>query len=386
MADLEHLVGPLGSGAPNGIVIVDDTGDIAWVNAALEGMFGYEKGALLGQPLEVLVPMRRRAHHKILTSEFRKAPATRSMGGTEELRGQRADGHEIVVEVGLSSIEFDGQLYSVAFVVDISERFRRAKELEMHRRNLESLIDERTEDLRLALRTTEANANLLSQVMSSIGHELRTPLGALIGYAELLSTFAWDESPQSRVRQKQYVQFILKSGLALSNLVQKASNMTMISTGVLAADRSPIDLAKVIDSARDRTVAGLGLDDLKVEVDPSASIRVLGDKELTERVLGNLFENSAKYAGPDCIVRISAIPGETMTRILVEDDGEGIQGADAVRVFDAFERLEQKHGAISGAGLGLTLARAYVQAMGGRIGARQSVEKGTQIWIELPLA
>lgn len=107
---------------PNGLLIVDDTGRVRMANPALEAMFGYEPGELIERDLECLVPVSMRAGHKAMRLQYMRHPVTRSMGEGRELYGQRKDGSNFPIEVGLASFDEDGRVFVQATVVDITER------------------------------------------------------------------------------------------------------------------------------------------------------------------------------------------------------------------------------------------------------------------------
>lgn len=109
--------------APNGILTVDRRGRITLVNAQVEKLFGYSRGELLGQPVELLLPLRLRHAHERMREAFTKEPETRPMGAGRELFGRRKDGSEFPVEIGLNEIQSTGHGDVVlATIVDITER------------------------------------------------------------------------------------------------------------------------------------------------------------------------------------------------------------------------------------------------------------------------
>jgi len=127
--------------APNGIVMVDSSGHIVLVNSQLETYFGYQRGELLGQPIEMLIPERLRAKHDEYRSRFLNEHRARAMGLGRNLFGLRKDGSEFPVEIGLSPVETDHQTHILASIVDISERVQFDHELQRMRSYLKNIID-----------------------------------------------------------------------------------------------------------------------------------------------------------------------------------------------------------------------------------------------------
>jgi PAS domain S-box-containing protein len=118
-------------GAPNGMVMIDQEGKIALVNAQIEQAFGYTRQELLGQPIEVLVPERFHNHHFAYRNAFLAAPTARPMGSGRDLFGRRKDGSEFPVEIGLNPLETEQGVMVLGTIVDITER-KRAEEISLH--------------------------------------------------------------------------------------------------------------------------------------------------------------------------------------------------------------------------------------------------------------
>ena len=123
--------------APNAIIMADRDGRITLVNRNAEGMFGYSRAELLGQLLEMLIPPRFRDRHPHFVSNYFEAPKVRSMGTGRDLFGLRKDGTEVPIEIGLNPIEMSGGWFTLASIIDITER-KRAEE--MHQR-MTSLVE-----------------------------------------------------------------------------------------------------------------------------------------------------------------------------------------------------------------------------------------------------
>src|ERR1700690_10090 len=139
---------------PSGMAMIDSAGKMVMVNTEIENQFGYARQELIGQPVDILVPERFRARHACHRYEFSLKPETLHMGARRDLFGQRKDGTEFPVEIGLNPIRSGGDLMVLAVIVDISQRKR-----------VEQLKDE---------------------FVSTVSHELRTPLTSISGSLGLL--------------------------------------------------------------------------------------------------------------------------------------------------------------------------------------------------------
>jgi len=128
--------------APNAMVMTDAAGIIEMVNAQAERVFGYERVELLGQPVEMLVPLRFRPHHPDMRASFHADPRTRPMGAGRDLFGVRKDGSEFPVEIGLNPIETDEGMMVLAAIVDISDRKQKEEKIHSALKEKEILLGE----------------------------------------------------------------------------------------------------------------------------------------------------------------------------------------------------------------------------------------------------
>ncbi|MCP5278353.1 MAG: PAS domain S-box protein [Thiobacillus sp.] len=153
----------------NGLLVVDDKGAIQMANPALERMFGYEPGELIGKPMEILVPESERAGHEQKRSGYMRAPEARPMGAGRDLVGQRKDGSRVPIEISLSSFMEDGRRYVDAVVADISARKEIEERLQHREAHLRMLLD------------TNPNGLLVVDERGNI-QMVNTTLEAMFGY------------------------------------------------------------------------------------------------------------------------------------------------------------------------------------------------------------
>lgn len=216
---------------------------------------------------------------------------------------------------------------------------------------------------------------LRNSLLTAISHDLRTPLAALVGLADALKLTPLT-LPQGEVADA-----MRRSALRMSALVANLLDMARLQSGAVQLNRQWLPLQEVVGS----TLAGLdeGLAGWQVDVDLHADLPLLElDAVLIERVLVNLLENAAKYAS-GCI-RISARTAGRHIEIDVSDHGPGFPAGREAQLFDKFERGDRES-ATPGVGLGLAIAKAIVEAHGGRISAHNAATGGACVRIELPL-
>ncbi len=224
---------------------------------------------------------------------------------------------------------------------------------------------------------TEALRNAL---LTSLGHDLRTPLTTIRGAAETL--LAHDGFPPEARRE--LLLSITEEATRMGSFLTNILEMVRIEAGEITPRREPLDLAEAIGSAAARATRRSGR---TVACDvPERLPRPKLDPDLLEQVLANLLENALKFSGPAGQVAIRAWRDGAEVAVAVEDDGPGIAAADLARIFDPFFRATRTDRVAAGSGLGLAICRGLVGAMGGRILAESPVAagRGTRMLLRFP--
>jgi two-component system sensor histidine kinase KdpD len=258
------------------------------------------------------------------------------------------------------------------------------------RRLLDALVDQIALALE-RLRLTEAlSANQLAAeterlrtaLLSSVSHDLRTPLVTIIGAAGSLAETA-DLPAEAR---HDLAENIREEGERLDRYVQNLLDMTRLGHGALMPRLVPIDLAEIVGSARQRMHGVLRAHVLKVDL-PDTLPLVLADGVLLEQVLVNILDNATKYAPAGTEIVISARATGVTAEMSVADHGPGIPSAEQGRIFDMFYRVEGGDRQRAGTGLGLAICKGLIEAMGGTIRAETGWPdgSGTRIVVVLPL-
>lgn len=237
------------------------------------------------------------------------------------------------------------------------------------------------EDIEAATRAAEAD-RLRQALLTSISHDLRTPLAAIIGAAGTLRDFGPDIAEEARA---DLLSTVLAEAERLNRFIANLLDMTRLEAGAVAPNAAPHDLAEIIGSALRR--ASLVLAGHPVELDLAGDLPMVAvDPVLFEQVLFNLLDNAAKYAPEGSTVRIEARPiagGGAAIRIL--DAGEGLPADEIERIFDKFHRVQKGDRVRAGTGLGLAVCRGFVEAMGGTITAGNRADgPGAVFVITLP--
>jgi PAS domain S-box-containing protein len=252
------------------------------------------------------------------------------------------------------------------------------------RKRLDQVLQASSAALERAKSTAE-KANLAkSDFLSSMSHELRSPLNAILGFAQLLDS----ASPALTAPQQDSVHQILKAGWYLLELINEILDLALIESGKLSLSPEPVCLAEV-------------LHDCEAMIEPQARKSgislafptldqtwfVHADRMRMKQIFVNLLSNAIKYnrVGGHVEITCRAI-GPGRTRIGFRDSGAGLSAEELAQLFQPFNRLGQEVGAEEGTGIGLVVSKRLVEAMGGAIGAQSTVGVGSHFWIELNTA
>lgn len=225
---------------------------------------------------------------------------------------------------------------------------------------------------------------LQSALLSSLSHDLRTPLASITGAVTSLRQLGDRMTAESRM---DLLASIEEETGRLARFVGNLFDMTRIESGLLKPRREPVDLRALIAGLMERM--GRIDEALKLETSTAEAMPpALADSSLLEQVLFNLLDNARKYAGTDKPVSIYVRREANMAVISVTDQGRGIPAEDLELIFEKFHRRAKGDGRPAGTGLGLSIARGFVTAMGGTIKAESPAmrKRGTRFVIRLPLA
>jgi len=338
--------------AAEGIIVVDGAGRIVSVNAKTEEMFRYSRAALVGQPLEILLPERLRQRHVSQRATFMATPRTRPMGRGLDLTGRRADGEEFPVEISLSYIDTEDGVHALAFVSDITRRLA----VERATRQAEHLA-------------------AVGQLAAGIAHEVNNPVGIISSRIELMLMEAAEHGLPSTVVED------------LRVLHRHAMRVTDTATKLLTfaretpADRQPVDLNAVVTDALALVEKQLSRDGIRLECRLGANLpAVLGHANALQQVVLNVVTNAGQALGDRGTIRVATAADQHRVTVEIEDDGPGIAPDVLSRVFDPFFTTKT-----SGTGLGLSVSYGIVRDHGGRMDVRSNVGHGTVFTVSLPV-
>ncbi|MFV3127589.1 DUF4118 domain-containing protein [Niveispirillum sp. KHB5.9] len=223
---------------------------------------------------------------------------------------------------------------------------------------------------------------LRSAMLTSLSHDLRTPLAAIIGTVTGLKSGIGRMAPDETAEM---LDTLHGEAERMGRFVRNLLDMTRLEAGALDLKREPIDLADVVSGAVKR--AGPILSGHMIDIRmPGDLPLVRGDHLLLEQALFNLLDNAGKYAPRGTAVRVQALREAAHVKLRVEDQGPGIPEEARTQVFDKFFRVEARDHRTAGTGLGLAIARGFVEAMGGTLSVHDRPDGGPGACFELTLA
>ena len=269
-------------------------------------------------------------------------------------------------EVGQLTESFNQMLTQIQ---ENREQLRAAhKQIQMHARDLEKIVAERTARLQDTIGELEAFSY-------SVSHDMRAPLRAMSRYAEVLLT---DAGPKLKDCEKHYLERIVASAKRLDALIQDALTYSRVCQAQL--ELKPVDLGPLIHGIIEQYPA---LHPDKADIDcKTPLLPVLGHDASLTQVLANLLVNAVKFVKPgtrpDVVVWTEAIHSEV--RICVRDNGIGIAAEDQQRIFGMFARIHSEN-LYEGTGIGLAIVRKAAERMGGTSGVESELGKGSTFWI-----
>jgi signal transduction histidine kinase/ActR/RegA family two-component response regulator len=286
------------------------------------------------------------------------------------------DGKETVVSYNATTFyDQEGKLQGVFGAArDITER-----------KQMDQMLQEKNAELESAKLVAE-KANLAkSEFLSSMSHELRSPLNAILGFAQLLAS----DSPPPTAIQMESLDQILEAGWHLLKLINEILDLAKIESGQVPLSLTPLSLTEVILECwgmMEPQAQQQGIKMTLVRMD--TAYFVYADRTRVKQVLINLLSNAIKYNSKQGTVELQcAETPQGCLRVSVRDTGEGLDPGQMAQLFQPFNRLGQEAGDKEGTGIGLVVAKRLVELMEGVIGVDSTVGLGSVFWFELlPLA
>jgi len=261
--------------------------------------------------------------------------------------------------------------FLAGFTLDISER-----------KQSELMLKEKNEQLIKAIEKAKESDRLKTAFLANMSHEIRTPMNGILGFTELLKT-----PDLSGIEQQEFIYLIRKSGERMLNIINNIIDISKIESGQMEVSFSTTDINEQIQYLYSFFKTETDQKGLKIFTSvtlPSALAKINTDKEKVYAILTNLVKNAVKFTPVGSIRFGYELKNDTL-EFFVQDTGVGISQEQQEFIFERFrqgnESLARKH---EGAGLGLSITKAYVEMLGGKIWVESESGKGSAFYFTIP--
>lgn len=402
--------------ATDGIIIINQKGIMMSVNPAAATLFGYEVHEMINQNINLLTPIPHKKTHDGYIRNYLETGIKKIIGIGREVNGQRKDGSLFPLRLSISEVKLENRILFTGILHDLTKEKARDNAINQLNQKLEQRVEERTKELEkvvnrllvtnkqlkqeiqdrkiaekeLRLKEKETHSALLkerelsdmkSRFVTMASHEFRTPLSSILTSAELLELYQnsgrFEKCGRNIDRIKNSVnhltnvlnEFLSLSKLEMNNI--KAEPISFIFDDF--AEQLMESLNSILKDGQKIIFRGLG-----------KSKNVHLDKTFLNHTLTNLLANAIKYSNNGQTIQLTANLKENKLTIEVQDEGIGIPEEDQKHLFGRFFRAHNVEN-ISGTGLGLNIAKKYVDLMNGNIHFSSKLGKGTIFTIQIPV-
>jgi PAS domain S-box-containing protein len=385
-----------------GMITVDVHGKIILANPYALFQFGYETNELAGQPIEILIPGRFSHNHEEKRDRYVKKPQSRPMGVGLDLFAKRKDNSEFPVEISLSNYKINGNVYVIAFIIDISirkeneryiqaeqeEKERIAQELKLLNEQLEQKIEGRTMMLRETLHQLEKSRDELAEALekekelndlktrfvSMASHEFRTPLSTILSSVSLIDKYKLEDEDDKRSKHIIRIKSQVRN---LSNILEEFLSLGKLEEGRVVEKKEEFNIREMLTELLSE-MSNMAKEGQHIHLACEGSEVVFLDKNLLRNILINLISNALKYSGEKSEVKITVKQTPDQISISIKDNGIGISEEDLKHLTDRFFRGTNAIN-IQGTGLGLHIVKKYLEVMDGEINFSSKLKQGTEV-------
>ncbi len=351
--DIEHKIGEIRTqnqklaavfnSMIEGVIVLDGTGRIVSVNAAIEKIFGAAKGHAEGKVF--LEAIRNNDIAEVISAVLKAGkPVTSEITLIYPVRG--------TFEVSAAPV-FDHDAVTGCLVVihDITE-----------------------------LRRLEA---VRSDFVANVSHELKTPLTSIKGFVETLLEGALED----RENNRNFLKIIQEHAERLNNLVEDLLSLSSLESKGMILDKRSFDLEQQLENVIAGFKSQLNKKHIKISNELPPHVFVTADKDRIEHVFTNLLDNAVKFNTENGVIRVYSREVPDGIKVVVEDSGTGIPEKDIPRIFERFYRVDKARSReLGGTGLGLSIVKHIIELHGGSVGVESSEGFGSRFWFILPVS
>lgn len=384
-----------------GIIMVNRESKIVLSNHFADALFGYQRGELMGNQLDILIPQNIKEQHQKSYQNYTKKPQDRAMGLGLDLHGRRKDGTLFSVEISLSNFKSGETPYYISFINDTT--FKKKAETDLLNKNyeikklndsLEKEVVNRTNALVETLKSLERSkleletalskekelGELKSRFVSMASHEFRTPLTAIQSAASLIEKYPKTEEQDKRERHTQRIKAAVGN---LTDILEEFLSVGKLEEGKIETKMSIFDLPELVQECI-IDLTSITRKGQKINYLHSGNLAINLDKSLLRKIIINLCSNALKFSPENATIDLITDYQTDCFILKVSDKGIGISAEDQKHLFDRFFRGENVTN-IQGTGLGLHIVARYAELLNGKVTVTSELNMGTTFTVTIKL-
>ena len=352
-------------GLPDALLVFDNNGSIIDINDNTLKLYGYEKNELIEQHINILIPQRLHQVQKVNLEDYFKNPAYLHMGINEELIAVRKDGSEFPIDVAISPVSANHNLYTICIIRDITvaKRAQRA--------------------LKEALKKAEESDELKTIFLQNILHEIRTPLNGIQGFTNLL-----ESHDVNKLEKQEYLHQVSESATRLMNTLTDIIELSIdeANESTLNIEAISIDnlLSYYYNSFSNKAVQK-GLSFKYFPEQSSINLLIHSDQQKLGIIIANILSNALKFTDTGHVYLGFQTTNSELS-IFVEDTGPGIPDDQFNHIFEKFTQLDNGYTRrYEGNGLGLAVVKALSNQLNARVWVNSTPGEGSTFFLSLPI-
>ena len=373
--------------AIDGIITIDERGQIESINPAACKLFQYIPEEVIGRNIMMLMPEPYKGEHDGYLNRYQHTGEPHIIGIGREVTGLKKDGTTFPFRLAVSQVQFSGRKIYTGFIHDLSREKEAEEQLREYAAHLEEEVEKRTiwlketvaaleeakEEVSQSLEKEKELGQLKSRFVSMASHEFRTPLSAIQLSASLIDKYA---QPFDNPNIGKHVKRIKNAVGNLTTILNDFLSLEKLEAGKVEPSFASFDVVKLSEEITEemQVIAKENQNIIYQHTGTTSFIHL--DGNLLKNCIINLIGNAIKYSGENTFIEFNTEVTENDCIVTIKDNGIGIPEADQKHLFEAFFRAHNT-GNIPGTGLGLNIVGRYVNLMNGKIDFESKVNKGT---------
>lgn len=373
--------------AIDGIITIDNRGNIESLNPAALRLFGYSMSDVRGKNIKVLMPEPDKSGHDGYISRYQTTGEKRIIGKGREVRGLRKDGTTFPFRLAVSEVEYEDRIIYTGFIHDLSKEKEAEERLREYAAELEELVEERTrslkktvralseakEEVSLSLEKEKELNQMKSRFVSMASHEFRTPLSSVQLSSSLIEKYAL---PFDNKNITKHVGKIKNAVGNLTTILNDFLSLERLEAGKVEPTFTKFNLVKLAEEVTEemQMIAKQNQNIIYQHTGLESEVKL--DQNLLKNCMFNLISNAIKYSGENTFIEFNTEITADQCLVTVKDNGIGIPQLDQKHLFQPFFRANNT-GNIPGTGLGLNIVLRYATLMDGFLHFESSVNKET---------